>query len=427
MEPLLFLSHRIPYPPNKGDKVRSYHLLAFLAQRFRVFLGTFIDDPADTAHVDAVKGLCAGVCAVRMRPPLARLRGLQGLVTGAPLSVRCYRDRGLARWVADTVVRHRIRKALVFSSVMAQYVEGIDDIRAVVDFVDVDSDKWRQYASRHPWPVSMLYAREARTLLRFERSVARVSAHSVFVTPEEAKLFASLAPDVDRERIVAIGNGVDAGYFTPEPQRRSPFPSDEEAIVFTGAMDYWPNVDAAAWFAAEVLPRIAAARPAARFYVVGMNPAPAVRALARAGSVVVTGRVADVRPFLQHARVVVAPLRVARGIQNKVLEAMAMGRPVVASRACAGALSAVPGVELEVAGCAEEFAATTVRLLRDSRQEQLGPAARSRVLADYSWEANLSRLEALLRGQFRPHASASHRQSDTRDGVPAAAESLRGS
>lgn len=426
MEPILFLVHRIPYPPNKGDKVRSYHLLRFLARHYRVCLGAFIDDPDDIAHIERVKTLCAETRFVRIRPRLARLRSLAGLASGEALSVAYYRDRGLARWVDDAVSRHGIKKALVFSSAMAQYVPSSDDIRLVVDFVDVDSDKWRQYAPRHRWPLSTIYDREARRLLAFERAVARRAAHSVFVTAEESSLFVSLAPE-SKARVVPIGNGVDAEYFAPDPARASPFPKGEEAIVFTGAMDYWPNVDAAAWFATEVLPRVRAARPAARFYIVGMNPAPAVRALAQTDRVIVTGRVADVRPYLQHAHVAVAPLRVARGIQNKVLEAMAMERPVIASRACAAALAAVPGVELEVAASAEDFAARTVELLRSPRRNRLGPAARARVVVDYSWDANLSRIRTLIDGEEGPDADSrpDSRAAEARAAVPV--EIARGS
>ena len=410
MEPLLFLAHRIPYPPDKGDKIRSHHLLRYLAGRYRVFLGTFVDDPADLEHVASLKPSCDEVCAVRLHPKLATARSLIGLASGEALTVPYYRDRALARWVDRVVARHSIGKAVVFSAAMAQYVIGRRDLRCVVDLVDVDSDKWTQYAQTRPWPLSAIYRREGRRLATFERRVAAGAEASLFVTAREAAFFSARAPEV-AGRVFALRNGVDADYFSPAQAMQSPFVAGEEPIVFTGAMDYWPNADAVEWFARDAFPRIRAARPAARFYVVGMNPTPAVRALARYDGVVVTGRVADVRPFLRYAAVVVAPLRIQRGVQNKVLEAMAMARAVVVSTSCAGAIDARPGVELEIAGSAEEFGAKVLELLPSYRRDAIGRAARERVLFQYDWNTNLEQLGALLDAAgnpARPSATAEH-------------------
>lgn len=395
MEPLLFLVHRIPFPPNKGDKVRSFNLLKFLAARYRVHLGTFIDDANDARYVEHLQKYCASSCAVPLRPRMARVRSLAGLLTDEPLTLRYYRDDALARWVRDTVHQHHIAKAVVFSSAMAQYVEAIDGLQVVVDFVDVDSAKWTTYGRSRQWPLSSIYRREGVRLLAFERAVATRASASVFVTPAEAELFRELAPE-SAARIRCAQNGVDVEYFDPMHDLPSPYALDEEAVVFTGAMDYWPNIDAVAWFARDVMPAILASRPKARFYVVGMHPAPAVLALASEKGVVVTGLVPDVRPYLKHARVVVAPLRVARGIQNKVLEAMAMARPVVVSTRAAEGLSGIAGVEYETAVEAGDFIAATVRLMADNGSATMGAAARRRVVADYSWSANLAPFEALL-------------------------------
>jgi sugar transferase (PEP-CTERM/EpsH1 system associated) len=240
-------------------------------------------------------------------------------------------------------------------------------------------------------------AREARALLAFERHVAQQVDASFFVTAKEAALFARLAPDC-RDRIYACANGVDGDWFSPDIQVTSPYPAGVKPVVFTGAMDYWPNIDAVCWFAREALPRIRAQEPAVRFYIVGMNPPPAVRALRKDPAVEVTGRVDDVRPYVRHAAVAVAPLRVARGIQNKVLEAMAMAKPVIVSASSAAALSAQPGVEIEVAETPEGFVAKTLALLVPERAEEVGRAARRRVLADYNWSANLGRFDAALAG-----------------------------
>ena len=395
MEPLLFLAHRLPYPPNKGDKVRSYHFLKHLAQRYRVFLGTFVDDPADAEHVPTVRSLCADVHVETLTPWRQRARSLSALLNGEALSLPYFRSRRLAAWSADIARRHQVRRAFVYSSAMAQYALGLPGVDRFVDFVDMDSAKWDDYASRRGWPASAVYGREARCLLAYERRVAKSACASIFVTEEEAQRFCRSAPECAGS-VTVIRNGVDAEYFSPSHAFDSPFARDERAIVFTGAMDYWPNVDAVVWFAREVLPAIRRAQPAARFYVVGMNPDAAVRTLASDAAVTVTGRVPDVRPYLQHAAVVVAPLRVARGIQNKVLEAMAMARPVVATTACASALSARLGTDLAAASDAHGFAAATLWAMQPPHAQGLAQHARERIVRDHAWRRSLLQLDELL-------------------------------
>ena len=403
MANLLYLVHRMPYPPNKGDKVRSYHLLKHLVARHRVFLGTFIDDPDDAVHLDKLRALCAGVHAVPLNPRLARLGSLSALWRGGALTLRYYHDAGLARWVAHTVATEGIDAAVVFSSSMAQYAEAQAGLPMLVDFVDVDSAKWADYADAHRWPLSWLYRREGTALLAYERAVTTRARRSFFVTEKETALFRSLAPEC-ADGIEPLSNGVDADHFAPDPGRPSPFPPGETALVFTGAMDYWPNVDAVVWFAAEVLPRLRQAWPTLRFYIVGRSPSAAVLAL-RSDAVVVTGTVPDVRPYLQHAAAVVAPLRLARGIQNKILEAMAMGRPVVAATTCVEALHATPGIELLAAEQPGDYVQQLSGLLRaPACAAALGAAGRRRVVACYSWHAHLSGIDPHLARMGAPQS-----------------------
>ncbi len=391
MANLLYLVHRMPYPPNKGDKVRSYHLLKHLAARHRVFVGTFVDDPEDEVHVDTLRSLCTGLHVTRLHPARARFGSLAGLLDGEALTLRYYRDAALHRWVRETVRRERIDAVVVFSSSMAQYAEGLG-LPMLVDFVDLDSAKWTEYATHHRWPMSWLYRREGEQLLAYERAVAARAARSFFVTEKELALFRSVAPE-SASTCEALCNGVDADYFAPDPARVSPFTQGELPVVFTGAMDYWPNVDAVTWFATEMLPKLRTQWPALRFHIVGRSPAPAVRALAGA-TVSVTGTVPDVRPYLQYAAVVVAPLRLARGIQNKILEAMAMGRPVVASSECAESITAQRGGELIAAADADAFVREVDALLHAPLQAAaIGEAGRRRVLRDYSWDAHLGAFE----------------------------------
>jgi len=393
---ILYLVHRLPYPPNKGDKVRSYHLLRHLAAQHQVFLGTFVDDPEDMAHIDTLRQWCADVKAVPLHPRRARIASLRGLLGRDALTLHYYRNAELRCWVDETVAREGIGTAVVFSSSMAQYAQGRPGLSMLVDFVDVDSAKWAEYADRHPWPLSWLYRREGRALLAYERRVALESAHSFFVTEQETALFRSLAPEC-APMVEPLCNGVDADYFAPDPARASPFAPGEQAVVFTGAMDYWPNVDAVQWFVAEMLPPLRLRWPKLRFHIVGRSPTPAVRALA-SDAVNVTGTVPDVRPYLQHADVVVAPLRLARGVQNKILEAMAMARPVVAAQSCVDAIPQLAGHGLQGASVPDDYVAAVERLLQSpERARDLGAEGRRRVLAHCSWKASLSALAGHLR------------------------------
>lgn len=392
---ILYLVHRLPYPPNKGDKVRSYHLLKHLAARHEVHLGTFVDDPDDEQHLPTVRALCAGLHVARLNPRSAKLLSLRGLLTGEALSLPYYRDAGLQAWVDETAARVGFDAVVVFSGAMAQYTAKLSGVKTLVDFVDVDSAKWRDYAPEHAWPMSWLYRREFAKLLGFEQRVAREAACSFFVTDHEVALFRELSPGLTSD-LAALGNGVDADFFAPDPARASPFAAGELPLVFTGAMDYWPNVDAVGWFVRDMLPALRERFPALRFHIVGRSPALAVQALA-GDAVNVTGTVPDVRPYLQHAAAVVAPLRLARGIQNKVLEAMAMARPVVAAGSCVRAITAADQPGLQPAEDVPAYVARLGALLADpAAADAAGRAAREFVVGAYSWDAHLSRLDQHL-------------------------------
>jgi sugar transferase (PEP-CTERM/EpsH1 system associated) len=395
MEDLLFLAHRIPYPPDKGDKIRSWHMLRHLAQDWRLHLGAFVDDPADWEHVEVLKGVCTDVCLRPLHPRSGKLRSLTGLMTGKALTLPYYQDAQLDQWV-QAKLDSGIRAVVVYSSAMAQFVLHAHGTRRIMDFVDIDSDKWRQYAPTKPWPLSWLYAREGRKLLEWERRVAQAFDASLFVSAAEARDFRRLAPE-SAEKIGHFNNGVDTDYFSPTHAFDSPFPPHCRPLVFTGAMDYWPNAEAVTWFVREVLPQVRRQAPEAHFYIVGSRPGGGVLALASEG-VEVTGRVPDVRPYLAHAATVVAPLRIARGIQNKVLEGMAMGKAVVATPQALEGIAVQAGKEVWLASDALAQANAVLALLGDQNQaREMGLAARQRVAADYTWAPNLARLDALLR------------------------------
>jgi len=404
LEPLLYLAHRLPYPPNKGDKVRSFNLLRHLSKRYRVHLGCFVDYAEDMQHVPALAQWCASSHVERIDPRLGKALSLSGLLTGEALTLPYYRSAAMTRWVRQVIDREGIRNAVVFSSAMGQYVQAIDGLSSVVDFCDVDSAKWAEYGRTQTGPMAWLYRREGDRLLAFERALSQRTTASVFVSQAEADLFVSLAPEA-APRTVAVSNGVDAAYFAPAPALPDPLVKGAQSMVFTGAMDYWPNIDAATSFVSELWPAIAAARPALHLWLVGMNPAPAVRNLA-GPRIHVTGTVPDVRPYLQHADLVIAPLRIARGIQNKVLEAMAMGCAVVCSGEAAEGIDAMPGIEFAVARDPATWLSTLADLLDNpARAAVIGHAARDRVLSDYSWDAHLSRFDRLLDNPDRQASS----------------------
>ena len=399
MHELLFLAHRIPYPPNKGDKIRSWNELLHLTSRYRVHLGCFVDDEEDWQYVPFLRALCGETLFAPLRRTKALARCVPGLINGTPLTLRYYRDPDMSRWVDDIIARRRLERVFVFSSAMAQYVRADGPrLRRVIDFVDVDSDKWRQYAERKSWPLSRIYRRESLALLAVERAVAAGFDASLFVSRHEADLFRSLSPET-ADKVRHVNNGVDIRFFTPEGSYDDPYVGTGPVVAFTGAMNYWANVDAVEWFVHNVFRAVRARFPKVRFFIVGARPSPAVLRLAQEPGVVVTGRVPDIRPYLAFATVVVAPLRVARGTQNKVLEAMAMAKPVVATPQALEGLGAAPGREILVAEGADDFATAVAGLLEasDDGRAAMGRPARAHVVAHHDWDSELSCLEDVLK------------------------------
>ena len=406
MRDLLFLSHRIPYPPDKGEKIRGWNLLGHLAQSYNIHLGCLIDDAADWQHLPLLRERCAEVAAFGIDRRWQKLFALARARPGRPLMLDYYRHRGLLRWVDDLLARRRMDVLYIYSAAMAPYVLRHDagahrhagGLR-VLDMQDIDSEKWAAYAGRSAWPMRLVWAREGRTLLAYERRAAAACDNTLFVTEAEARRFVTLAPE-SAGRVDWLENGVDLAQFNPALDFANPYaglPGDGPDLVFTGNMDYWPNVDAAVWFAENVLTRLQRIHAGLRLHVVGANPALQVKRLVERPGVYVTGRVPDVRPYVAHAALAVAPLRIARGIQNKVLEAMAMAKPVVASRQAFEGIHATPGRDLLVGDGAPAMVQDVLDIL-DGRYPGLPAAARAAVEARYSWPAQLVRLDRVLAG-----------------------------
>ncbi len=397
MQDMLFLSQRLPFPPYKGDKIRSFNILKYFSQSHRIHLGCFIDDPVDWDHVPELRHYCADTCILPLNKTTAKIRSLRAFASGDPLNLPYYYDRAMANWT-DSVLR-RIEPAVgfAFSSQMAQYLLRPEPrpARIVVDYCDVDSDKWAQYAKTKFWPMNWVYGRESRTLLEFDRRVCRAVDSGTFVADPEVALFERLAPEA-AGKIFAIGNGIDTEYFSPDHDFPSPFDPGGPVLLFTGAMDYWPNIDAVRWFADEIFPLVRKVVADARFFIVGSSPADEVSRLARLDGVSVTGRVPDMRPYFIHARAAVTPMRIARGIQNKVLEAMAMAKPTVTTPTSLAGIEALAEHDILVGDTAEEFAAQTIHAMGQADDGKLGANARAFVCRECSWATRLSAYDSLI-------------------------------
>ena len=393
MTNILFLAHRIPYPPNKGDKIRSYHFLKGLAENFNIHLATFIDDPKDWEYIEKVNKISTRSFFVKLNPFCSKIKSLSGLLTGKALSLPYYYNKQMQDWVDQTLLENKIDKIFIFSSVMAQYLQKYKELDIIIDFVDVDSDKWLLYSKKAKWPMNWVYRREARRLLAFDSKVASETKMSLFVSEAESRLFQSLV-NIDKDKISHVNNGVDIDYFSISKPYKNPY-LNENIIVFTGAMDYWANVDAVKWFVTKVFPKIKQQNKNTEFYIVGSNPAKDVLNLAQVDGVVVTGRVEDIRPYLFYSRVVVAPLLIARGIQNKVLEAMAMGKRIVATP------QAIEGIKITkqavvIADNADFFADSVSSYMAVNNEPSFMAENRDFVIHNFSWVASLKRLTGFL-------------------------------
>lgn len=381
---VLFLSHCVPWPPDKGEKIRAWNTLRAAAAESEVHLACLAANREETAVPAELRSLCRTVTIFPRHygRDLARA-GLRFLLTGACLNEEFYRHPALARAVRRLAAERPLRAAVVSTVVMAPYVPS--GLPVVMDLIDVDSEKWFQYAeTRFPGP---LFRLEARRMRDREKTWGLRARANLLTTRAEADLFLSFAPDAAAE---VIENGIDTDWF--DPQKVTPALPGRLYVTFCGSMDYYPNAEAAAWFAREVLPLWRIKRPEAEFVIVGRNPGPSVRALAGLPGVTVTGSVPDVRPFLRGAVAQVTPLRIARGIQNKVLEALAFGLPVLGSPAVARTFG--PDTPLGLIPCSgpEDYLAAL------ENPPALHPeAVRDAVALRFQWDRNLEVLKAALR------------------------------
>jgi sugar transferase (PEP-CTERM/EpsH1 system associated) len=397
---VLYLAHRVPYPPDKGDRIRAYHLLRFLARRAAVHLACLADEPVPAETVSVLGECCQRVTVVRLGRWSRWASALGSLVCGSTVTEGAFRSPGLRatvrRWAAETA----FDAAIASASSMVPYLRlpELRGVPAVVDLVDVDSQKWFDYQRVSRWPLTWLYGTEGRRLRRLERALPSWARAVTLVSEAEAELYGGYR---EPGEVHAVTNGVDLEYFRPGPGQVV-----EPACVFVGALDYRPNVDAASWFCREVWPEILRLRPKAEAWLVGRRPTPAVRRLASVPGVKVVGQVPDVRPHVARAAVAVVPLRLARGLQNKVLEALAMGRPVVASPQALAGLKHRLDAPVLTACSPDEWVDVVVRLLdNEALRRQLGALGRDYVEEHYDWGQCLEPFGALLGLAAPPRAA----------------------
>jgi hypothetical protein len=391
---ILFLCHRLPYPPQRGGKIRPFNMIRHLAVSHEVIVATLARSADEMAAGQELQRYCHDLHVGRISRPAGWTRfGLYGMST-APATFGYFYSRWLARKIRKLLDTEDFDAIVVHCSSMGPYVARHTACRKVMDFGDADSEKWFEYGRTAPFPLSRAFRLEGRKVRRYEAWLGKQFDACSVNAPRERDVLTGYV----RTPISVIPNGVDLEYFEPSGRGYDP-----NRIVFTGNMSYRPNVDAVQYLTRDVLPRIRQEIPDVQLYIVGMDPTPAVKRLADDGRVVVTGRVDDIRPYLESGAVAVAPLRVARGLQNKVLEGMAMRVPVVASSAAFAGISAVAGRDLVVADDAEAFSRGVVTLLRDrATRERYAAAGRACVEENHNWSRLLQRLEHLVVGGSEP-------------------------
>jgi sugar transferase (PEP-CTERM/EpsH1 system associated) len=395
---ILFLCHRIPYPPNKGDKIRSFNEIKYLSKKHNISLVFLIDNKNDRQYVDKLNKYCKTIDYDVIHPRWHRIKSLPYLFFKQPISISYFYSGKLQKLIDKRLAMVDFDVIFAFSSPMAEYVFNSrvtipNKTKLIMDFVDVDSDKWRMYSEHAAFPKSLVYRNESKCLMSYEKKIGKNFDMSIFVTDTEVELFKSFSADVNA---VSVPNGVDSSFFSSVRTEGS---SKKEHcnFLFTGAMDYFPNEDGVLYFYQNIWPLIKNREPKSKFYIVGYNPSKKVKKISCGDKdVIVTGKVSDIRQYMYKADVFVAPLRIARGVQNKVLEALASGLPVVATPQAVKGLSCNGSGYLFVEGSDHAFAERTVECAR-SRLD--ADAVRKRELflnEQHNWEINMTFLEKVI-------------------------------
>jgi sugar transferase (PEP-CTERM/EpsH1 system associated) len=387
---VLFLCHRFPFPPNRGGKIRPFNMIRHLAERCSVTVASLAHTEEELREGAGLKKHCSEVIAEVVPSTTRWKQAMLALPTPKPSSVAYFWSEQLRRRIEARCKGTPPDLIWVHCAFAAPYVHGLKAGFRVMDYGDLDSGKWLDYAVHRSWPLSAGFGFEARKVREFERETALQFDYCTFTTYGELQAFRAL--EVQRPCSV-IPNGVDLAYFT----RARPLPRDSQVMIFLGRMDYFPNIDGVVDFALNTLPRIQKVVPGAELRIVGSNPVRQVRRLGRLPGVTVTGKVPDVRPYLEDAALAIAPLRIARGTQNKILECMAMGVPVVATSQAGRGIQAIPGKHLLVADGRDDFVQKAVELLRNPElRAEVSESGRHQVEAAHSWALSIKLLDRLI-------------------------------
>ena len=396
---VLYIAHRLPYPPNKGDKIRSFNIVTHLARQHRVTLATLVDDAADIKWVPELTTKVEQMLYASIFQRFRRIFSARALLTGGAITNRFFYSESLQEQLDSLLDKEKFDVLMCSSSPMAEYLfksrhfeAGFKGAKRIIDLIDVDSLKWAQYAEEAGPIRSWVYRSEAHSLADFERRIYEYFDYLLLVSEQEKKHF----PREDtQKRIFAIANGVDLDYFNPSNSRLAG--GGTPTLVFTGMMDYWPNIDGVLWFVKEVFDIIKSEFPDVNLLVVGGRPDRRILRLDKIAGITVTGFVEDIRKYTAQADVYIVPLRIARGIQNKILEAMAMGKAVVGTPQALEGIGATPGREVLVGESATEFADEVIGLLRHrDLAKKLGASARTFVERSHDWSMTLRELDKLI-------------------------------
>jgi sugar transferase (PEP-CTERM/EpsH1 system associated) len=384
---LLYLSRCVPSLSENGENVRAYEQLRSLALNHRVHLACFARDAEDSENARNLHQWCSSVHV----EPLPKVRALAeaaiGFTFGGSLTISFYESSGMRQHVRSMSSRVPLDATVVSSSAMAQY--ALAELPVLFDMIDVDSEKWLLYSQfRKP---AFAYALESRRLRNQERKFAEQAECTIVSTAQEENILRKIAP---RAYTVSVENGVDCAYFNPCEVEPPPGLKNRMVVLFTGVMDHPPNSQAAIWFARQVLPMLLSIETAVEFFIVGAQPSRAVQELSQLPGVTVTGEVPDVRPYMAASRVVVAPLKTARGLHNRVPEALAMGKHVVGSRELGRSFGAVLPTGLTCCESVPEFA---MAILPECRQPaRWHPVIRSAAQRRFCWDKCLLPIEEQL-------------------------------
>ncbi len=405
---ILYLAHRIPYPPNKGDKMRSFRFLEHLSKRHRVWCACYVDDPNDMQYVHALQAICEDVIAIPLNKHRATVRGLWGLLRGKTVTEYYYRTPEMKKSLIEWSSHLKFDVAIAFSSSMVRYVYRVPAKRRVLDLCDLDSQKWHEYADHSIAPLKWLYRLEGRRLATKEQWWAHASDATIVITQAES---IELRRFVLEGKLHVVTNGVHmpTTHEKSEQEQKEASngkPNQLPVIGFVGVMDYRPNVDAVCWFVENCWEEIRQAYPKCEFRIVGRNPSRAVKKLGRVAGVTVVGEVKEVSDELNKFTVSIAPMRMARGLQNKVLEAMVAEIPVVLSSKAAKGISGKNGETYLVADSPDHVIRSISRLLSDPNlRERIGQMGYRFVSLHHNWIESLRKYELIATGVIDKHLS----------------------